>query len=781
MGTTNGSSTTGNSSSNGNGVQGGSTGGAQNVANSNSNVGEGNNGNGIGNSGSGNQGNDTSTGNAGGTHDNTTTSTNGSSTTGNSSSNGNGVQGGSTGGAQNVANSNSNVGEGNNGNGIGNSGSGNQGNDTSTGNAGGTHDNTTTSTNGDQVTSNNGTTNGDEVTTTNGDQTSTNGDEVTSTNGDQTNTNGDETTTNNESTNGDDSNTNGDTNGGTNGGEERRVGFKVNFVPLIYADFVKTRKVINLTPATNLYTFFNSIDQTLGSYQGSGCETQDEFPMQQECRTFDFNKPIVLQVDNYSPAGFRVVDYYDFTLGAGGAATFTLTNVSRLVSLFNASVGLMPVGGKSLKIDRFVRNADETQQSSYELKRAKFPYTVESLYNNFSVGDTAEVTSTGGLVAFASAGFTAFQLGVNYLFTGTWKTSVELLDNQMAFVKVTNVKMHNIAGSAGVGVVTLAISHFRNMDDTFSFMIDLSKKSNIAIYEDLVKGHLVPAQKAATKAFSGVQIVSHYKAKTLGRRKIAYAGLPIFINKTWQEGVAETAMETVEKDGKEYVVHIGSYFNNSSLRRMVKTDDKIETFIGQIVEEKGHMGKKQLSAQFAWGFSSTHLWMPRMNYELNKFYKFSGLKNYFGVVIPNVKNLGNLSASVQLDIPHEGIKNLMNLPKGTLVSFGNEVLEDYFAHGDESKICVAHPTTRTCRGVWRKKTESSLKKAEKILADMRSETDSKEFAMDFAKLGQEMLDNQFSFQAILKSTCTPASFNVTVEGRRVNRVVKDTVIANPCY
>jgi hypothetical protein len=172
--------------------------------------------------------------------------------------------------------------------------------------------------------------------------------------------------------------------------------------------------------------------------------------------------------------------------------------------------------------------------------------------------------------------------------------------------------------------------------------------------------------------------------------------------------------------------------------------------------------------------------MPRMNHELNKFYRYSGLKNNFGIVIPNVKNLGNLTTSVEIVIPHAGIMNLLSLSKGSLSSYGRDVLKSYFVAGDADKLCVAHPTTRVCRGVWKKKTVKSLEKAEEILADMRTERNADKFAKSFALLGQEMLDNQFAFQAILRSTCTPADFNVVVEGERVSRVVKKTLIANPC-
>ncbi|RLA64666.1 MAG: hypothetical protein DRQ88_07295 [Epsilonproteobacteria bacterium] len=485
-----------------------------------------------------------------------------------------------------------------------------------------------------------------------------------------------------------------------------------------------------------------------------GCSKSDE-------RQFD--KPIELQDD--SSVGYRVEDYFDLSIGAGVGVGLSWDNVSTAASLGGIGFSLVPTIGTKAKV---VRYADSREEVDELPRRAYMPRHAQDVLD-WKTGTIYDYSVSGGIRAGIGASYAgAVSVGISYAFKGEWKYYIEKQDDGFVFVKVTKGKLHEVSGSLNFAAITsLSVSKFRNVDDAWSFRVDLNYDEGQEIYERLIRGDLVPAEKAVEEGLGlYVTRVDHIKRVSVGRKLSAGVGVPIFISKKWSQGLIHTkAIQNLYEENERYDIDLGTFHQGSVYRRIGKQVNQQKSFVATRIS--GDDGYTDYSGQFTWKFSTTSAWMPRVTKELKKLYKLIGFHKNLSVIFPKEKIKGYVGAKFEIDFSEDATDALMRLQqnqKGFLTQMGSMMHDSYFKKNKDSQdICK----TRVCEKIWSKRIKRALTKAGKSLTNMmnfKKEGNHKGFVKSYANFAKHAFKNMFTLRAVLSSICEPIRISYKLEG-----------------
>ncbi|MFI5390350.1 MAG: hypothetical protein ACHQYQ_03230, partial [Bacteriovoracales bacterium] len=221
----------------------------------------------------------------------------------------------------------------------------------------------------------------------------------------------------------------------------------------------------------------------------------------------------------------------------------------------------------------------------------------------------------------------------------------------------------------------------------------------------------------------------------------------------------EYGIYTKEKKARIFALHAGT--NTAFYGGLAKL-----TECGKVVDT-------DMSGFFTWQYENDYSKTSRLDRNINELKRLTGLGSLVDVAVQEGEKLGFVNADFRVRFPKAYTLYLIKTAQAGRLDTIKEkallMLGDYLKSGqdlygicdsDKSMLCVAGRTA---------KINSVFKKIEKILVKMGETTDSKEFANEFAELGEKIWDNQFTFKAFFEEgkKCG-VSLDFKVAGRRIS-------------
>lgn len=474
-------------------------------------------------------------------------------------------------------------------------------------------------------------------------------------------------------------------------------------------------------------------------------------------------------------------------------------------------IGILPIVGSDKLSER----------SAYSLKEAEemkdleldVPTAAQDVLA-WRTGDRLTYSASGGVLFMAGIGYYALTVGTTYLAQGSWEYQVEKTSDDEAYVKVTKSKLNSLGLLAAAGIIEASTAGFQNVDDSFSFGLNLRSAQGAAALELLLQGDLTQAQSLADSYSISVggkstqgKVERTYavrrieNAHTLARGHISALkiGIPYL---SWAKGSTDMiATRDVQNhiDGSLSDYEFGVYLERTDAR-LFKAHESASLGFAAVDEVQTRADKS--TARFENGTVAYSYWNNSTNSgELRRaiehLVRRTGLKQELALDIPDSDDVDVRSARVdfELSLGAPATENLLRLASAkdsaTLLSkialdfcatyFKRSHSDLYYGtdwssdHSDIDDPPVNDPwglckdvnaPYYNCAGVLYEHTTTAVGVMVESAAAMsaaRTAGDRKAFVAAYARFGKAMLENPFTFQTalgLLKGQGVKARFSV---------------------
>ncbi|MES2963618.1 MAG: hypothetical protein V4760_06980 [Bdellovibrionota bacterium] len=477
--------------------------------------------------------------------------------------------------------------------------------------------------------------------------------------------------------------------------------------------------------------------------------------------------PNSLVVDDYRN-GFKVERYQLLEGGLGIAGKFWFENSSGMKDLLGAGVGLIPLkASKSFSVQYA-----QTQNDLARLpKLTKAPTNANDL-NDWSIGDSIQYTSEGGLIYFGSIGIGPASLGTVRVAKGSWSTFVEKATENVAYVRISKTKLTALSASAGAGLVSISKSNFNDSDNSFSFVVDIKSEKGRRVYEDLVRGNLAAVQ---TEVKSG-QVVRQIDAAVIlrnGKLSHVFLGLPILLNETVTKGTITNVTKTdLMLDQAKVNVTYGIYLNDQRNRFLDTHASKTVVFYGakfNTIRKEGTVDGMFGKYSVTMGDDTTsNRSLKNMASEL---VRKSGLDAALAIRVPKDTKMDFGSGALDITFSKANTETMMSrAAKLTEKDFVGRMMTVYsknFDGGDVLGLCANKEAD--CADKALSATKRSLSRMHRALAKMQANLGNDiEFTKAYAEFGREVSQNGMMVQAAVTLAGAGVGVYMKLEGERIS-------------
>ncbi len=513
--------------------------------------------------------------------------------------------------------------------------------------------------------------------------------------------------------------------------EEKKDPSRFALEPILFFDYDKGRKVINLTPNAEVTaSIMPSSELRMGSLSVNLTPASDE-------------------------KGYRVEQYKRWAAGLGLALTMQFSNATQFVALFKAYAGVLPVRGSMVRAERFA----PTKKAIKELPPVKIPYKATDI-DSWTIGDKVAFETSGGMMYAAGISFAGIGIGPTYVTMGRWLVEVDKMDDKKVLVQINNTKIKALNKAIGFYMVTASKAEMKSVDRSFSFMFDLSDPKAAEAYEDLLRGNVLGSQNlAADERVHSVLRFEDIKSETLKRVRARSLALPFAYNVVSRSKIQSVAHKEYHPDQSQTDITYGVYQLNRDVRLFSKHRNRQIAFYGAQYQTTYRDGKKEDGhfGQFIWNYQNDHTKAPYLRGEIKKLIRKTGLRNELDTKVSGNGYLGYVNLNAVLTIPKETTNLLIDMATDENKSWGFNKLADayianYFKEGrDDNDVCRSYQDDlSTCQTEMVKRTNRSLKLMKMNLKKMGQlrNTDPKAFTKAYASFGEAMLNNQFTFQVV---------------------------------
>ena len=526
-------------------------------------------------------------------------------------------------------------------------------------------------------------------------------------------------------------------------------------------DFDFVNQIVNLTPH----------DETRASTR---VVTQDFSPLRSTLVYRDFR------------SGFQVVNYHKIEAGLGARIAFWFDNANGLAKAFWSQVGIIPMKGKEMMTVRYAadRNAVQRLPSLHSA-----PTDARDL-NSWTSGDAATYVSKGGVFFFTGAGLGAVGANATALAQGQFQTYVEKVDSAHVFVKTTEVNLNSLSLQSGAALVSVGTSKFDQIATSMSFMININEELGRKAYEDFVRGNVAAAQKlAATPNAKIVRRWDKVTATQSGKFKNLFFGLPIVLNTVWSQGkVHEFSRSQFFFDDTRASSHYGIYMKERKTRVFEDHEQLSEAFYGSaysLMDSAGRTTSKGIFGQFVWNYNNDDSGHRNVKSAITNLVRKTGLRKHLYLNIPTVDTLKFTTITMRVNFNEEQTKRMIsNAATGKsakMTNFALNSLAQYKALGaDIDGLCNRHlqinkdnpaKAMEQCERSLESRTKAATAAMYTALSKMSSHLakgEDKKFADAYARFGEAMLENQFTFKTALALAGSDVAIDYVVEGTDIS-------------
>jgi hypothetical protein len=386
------------------------------------------------------------------------------------------------------------------------------------------------------------------------------------------------------------------------------------------------------------------------------------------------------------------------------------------------------------------------------------PFKAEELYS-WNIGDNVFYESTGGVVFGASAGIPQVTVGTAIAHQGAWRFYVEKTDDEKVYVNATKANINSSAAFAGNIILNISKENLKDLGNGFSFEIDLSDSDAARAYEDMLRGNMIPIQRMSDDEMNtSVKKISANRNLTTGKKKTFMLGIP-FANFVTSKG-SYYKLDNVEyfANGIKTESEYGIYSKEVKTRFLNSHKNKIKAFYGGTLKATDNTGKLvslEDKVSFNWFFENDYGSGGNLNKALKDFLHDTGL-NQLNIKAPDIKNLGYVSISLKAEsgttftkalIGRNQLANVKNIAART-----EKLIINYFAEGDKNEICNTEEIFENCQSRITSESKNAMKNVRSLVVDLKSQygNNPKLFTQTYAKIGEQIWTNQFTFKAFLE-------------------------------
>ncbi len=480
----------------------------------------------------------------------------------------------------------------------------------------------------------------------------------------------------------------------------------------------------------------------------------------------------------------------------GAAFKFWLENSASISPDAWARVGLIPYAGKEVYSVRYA----PTRQAMEHLPKLRMPEKASDL-NEWSKGDKLTYTSKGGVFFFAGFGYVLASANMNYLASGEFETTVKKMDQTYALVEIKRTKVNSLGVQVQGGFASVGLGETDKKWKALSFVINYKDELGRKVFEKMVHGNAVPAQRMALTGKSNL-VRAYEDSKTIqkGNFKTLFFGLPIVLNKKASFGenyeISDADMGRFNNDDHaEYNV----YMKDVRSRALGHHTQSVVAFYGSSYKEKSKQDQtinEGKFGQFVWDQKDDHANEGDLKGMIKSLIRRTGLGYFLAIRVPKF-NQGNTFAKVdfKLTIANEQTMRLASLTNvltaDQISTKATAKLKEYikrtYNSGDQDSVCseVAYDASPSmdptgmgsvgvCFGIIKNKVDAASLEMYKALKDMNlalRKGQTKAFNKAYSMFGKAMMANQFMFLAGIDLIGAGAEIKYSISGESISNYV----------
>ncbi len=490
--------------------------------------------------------------------------------------------------------------------------------------------------------------------------------------------------------------------------------------------------------------------------------------------------------------GYRQIHMDSVNLKLGVYGGWYPYSGSYAATWFGAGVSVMPIVGSTVTSNRYV----ESRAEAARLPKVKIPSRAEAL-ENWRPHDSLIYYTRGGMIYSVGVGYAFTGILGDYFAVGDWVTYIEKLDDTRVYVKVTNIKLTSLDTFMGNFIAYHMLSNFKKSDKMFSYVFNLANKRARVAYEAMVHGSIMEAQNLHADDPTLADLVLTEQGGTAGHQRKSYLGFPFFCVSKDTGNLFNYSDTVLSDENTENDVEYGLFWNNRQKNILGHHKNIFKTFYGTsyvttpITVETGKGGKApkaKPSDEGSYGTLNISYENDRSNRStiplmLAEIAGQTGLRDRLQIAQASSLDVsGYVHLSLTVTLSKEATAALM--AQSGQVEFdraqmGKFITKSFSMAGGSAGLCKSQADSQnidSCMEQYKSQTRHALDIMRDQLENMRAAEKTgnrRAFVTAYAKFGEAMLRNEFTFGAVARLTrANPLGVIFTAEGERISKVQK---------
>lgn len=478
--------------------------------------------------------------------------------------------------------------------------------------------------------------------------------------------------------------------------------------------------------------------------------------------------------------GVQKTSFRSLTGGLGAKVVWWYDNASGVAKEWWAYVGLAPIVGRQVNSVRYYRTYEEAESSrGYR----SVPGTADGALR-LAQGDSITYLSSGGLIFATGTGINLVGVGTTAIAQGTWETYIEKINAEHIYVKVTKGHLTSLSVSLGAGLATVSSTHFRNSDDGFSYLFNLSTEVGRKAYEDAVRGNLLASDRFAQKRPKNlvekapVLKVATFKNLNTGRFVGVSLGIPIIWNASYTKGnINSYSSSEFHIKQKTARVHYGIYSESKNFQFWNRNRETDLMFYGANYLIKSDKGIEDGTfGRYSFAYRNESTTPLRLEKSIESLMRYTGIED-LAVEVPSDEHLGYVGIEFNTTLSEDNTYRLMKAAQDNdenyFLHIADRYYKDYRRRGDTYNYCKG-PAFSGCWEQLLSNGHEAARRMHRHLKEMISlhGKDPKAYAAAYGRFGRAMTRNHIAFRTALEIAGPGAEINYLLEGAKLSMYYK---------
>ena len=565
------------------------------------------------------------------------------------------------------------------------------------------------------------------------------------------------------------------------------VGVKVSFVPIPMLRFDQGRGIINMGPIalvagragkTKSQILTKKISQDIHqSHKSEYCPDSQRIVLTPASKC-----------DRY-----KVVDHRKHAFGLGVGVVANITGGGAAGGLFSFGGAALPMYGKSVTAERFVRSYKKAKN----LDKPYIPKSADEV-KKWAIGDSLSYTTQGGIMLFAGAQFAGAGAFMPVHIKGDWGVFLQKLSKREFLYSIHRLKTisaslligHTLLGRVGPDVGA-------SLKKTYSFKLDIKHPKAREQFRRLMRGRLTDAQKLANDPeakflypFKRLRRVN----KSIGLK--ARYGFPVVLRKIW--AIKRSSSDTTEhsfeddRDVKVHEVTVDRFSTMRQMRNIFKKENRNHKFkhsarhqIARGSTRDDH-SRKSKYAEIIWSYSNDVARKKNLTKAMHRIKSFTGLTGQVDVQWDGEDSLGYLGIYFKLPLYLESLKYLHRFldsdhGEDEMLMRGSQQINTYFEdRNDPGELCSSSLLKKHCVSGYRKDTRSAIESLHRNLNRFFAEGhELKETAKILSNIASDISKTPFVMQTVINLSKRHFVASYRVNGEKFRPVDVRIMLARP--